>query len=65
MAKKKRTLRAWTKEELRDLKKFAKDKAAVAAMAKAMKRTSGALRQKASALGLTIGHQRRKKKRAK
>jgi hypothetical protein len=30
-----------------------------------MKRTAGALRQKASALGITIGHQRRKKKRTK
>ena len=65
MAKKKRTIRAWTNQEFRDLKKFAKDKVPVATISKAMKRTAGALRQKASALGITIGHQRRKKKRTK
>lgn len=65
MAKKKRTIRAWTNQEFRDLKKFAKDKVPVATISKAMKRTAGALRQKASALGIAIGHQRRTKKRSK
>jgi hypothetical protein len=37
----------------------------VATISKAMKRTGGALHQKASALGITIGHQRRKKNRTK
>jgi len=50
-------IRAWTNQEFRDLKKFAKDKVPVATISKAMKRTAGALRQKASALGIAIGHQ--------
>jgi len=37
----------------------------VVTISKAMKRTGGALHQKTSALGITIGHQRRKKKRIK
>ena len=65
MAKKKRTIRAWTNQDFRDLKRFAKDKVPVATISKALKRTAGALRQKAGALGITIGHQRRKKKRTK
>ena len=66
MAKKtkRRTRRDWSKEDLRELKRHSKDKMPVAKIAKALKRTPGALRQKAVSLGLPLGHRRAKKRRA-
>jgi hypothetical protein len=59
MAKKKKVLRQpWTKEQLRELKMHSRAKTPVAKIAKAMKRTVGALRQKAFQLGMSLGHQR-------
>jgi hypothetical protein len=59
MAKKAKVLRQpWTKEQLRELKMHSRAKTPVAKIAKAMKRTVGALRQKAFQLGLSLGHQR-------
>ncbi|HEX9322901.1 MAG TPA: hypothetical protein VF913_12380 [Xanthobacteraceae bacterium] len=60
MAKKaKQTKRvAWTKEHVRELKAHSRAKTPVARISKVMKRTAGALRQKAMALGLPIGHRR-------
>jgi hypothetical protein len=59
MAKKAKVLRrAWTKEQLRELKMHSRAKTPVAKISKAMKRTVGALRQKAFQLGLSLGHQR-------
>ena len=59
MAKKAKVLRKpWTKEQLRELKMHSRAKTPVAKIAKAMKRTVGALRQKAFQLGLSLGHQR-------
>jgi hypothetical protein len=60
MAKKaKRTKRvAWTKEHVRELKTHSRAKTPVARISKVMKRSAGALRQKAMALGLPIGHRR-------
>jgi hypothetical protein len=52
------TRRGWTKDDVRDLKAHSKNKTSVAKISKAMKRTSGALRQKALALGLPLGHRR-------
>jgi hypothetical protein len=49
---------AWSKEHVRDLKGHSKSKTPVAKIAKAMKRTAGAIRQKALSLGLAIGHRR-------
>jgi hypothetical protein len=49
---------AWTKEHVRDLKAHSKSKTPVAKISKAMKRTSGAIRQKALSLGISIGHRR-------
>ena len=49
---------AWSKEHVRDLKAHSKSKTPVAKISKAMKRTAGAIRQKALALGLPIGHRR-------
>jgi hypothetical protein len=49
---------AWTKEHVRDLKAHSKSKTPVAKISKAMKRTAGAIRQKALALGIPVGHRR-------
>jgi hypothetical protein len=49
---------AWTKENIRDLKAHSKSKTPVAKIAKQMKRSEGALRQKALALEISIGHRR-------
>lgn len=54
----------WTAEDERALKKHSKDKTPVAVISKALKRTPGALRQKARHLGISIGHRQRPKKRA-
>lgn len=63
MAKKKkqvsrRKLKAWTSQDHRDLKTHSKSKTPVAKISKAMKRTVGAIRQKARILGIPIGHRR-------
>jgi hypothetical protein len=49
---------AWTKEHVRELKGHSKSKTPVAKISKMMKRSEGALRQKALALDITIGHRR-------
>ena len=49
---------AWTKEHVRDLKGHSKSKTPVAKIAKLMKRSEGAIRQKALALDISIGHRR-------
>ena len=48
----------WTKEDIRELKAHSKAKTPVAKVAKAMKRTEGAVRQKATAIGIGLGHRR-------
>jgi hypothetical protein len=63
VAKRKKTNRrtkrvAWSKEHVRDLKAHSKSKTSVAKISKAMKRTAGAIRQKALSLGIAIGHRR-------
>jgi hypothetical protein len=60
MAKKtkRRMRREWTKEDLRDIKGHSRARTPVAKMSKLMKRTVGALRQKALHLGLSLGHRR-------
>jgi hypothetical protein len=60
MAKKanKATRESWSKSDLASLKKHSKSKSRVDDIAKALKRTAGALRQKAYALGLPLGHRR-------
>jgi hypothetical protein len=56
---KKRTIRrAWTAQDVRELKKHSKSKTSVKAISKAMKRTSAAVRQKATNLGISVGHRR-------
>ena len=48
----------WTKEDLRELKAHSKAKTPVVKVAKAMKRTEGAVRQKATTIGIGLGHRR-------
>ena len=50
--------RAWTKQDIRELKMHSRIKSRVKTVVRAMKRTVGALRQKASSLGLLLGHRR-------
>ncbi len=59
MPKKKQLVRReWTPADLRTLKKHSKDRTPVLKISKEMKRTVGALRQKALVLGVGLGHQR-------
>ncbi|HXZ15111.1 MAG TPA: hypothetical protein VEH77_03920 [Roseiarcus sp.] len=48
----------WTKDDVRELKAHSKAKTPVAKVAKALKRTEGAVRQKALAIGIGLGHRR-------
>jgi hypothetical protein len=52
------TREPWTKQDLAELKKHSKGKTPVAKIAKTMGRSEGALRQKAYALELALGHRR-------
>jgi hypothetical protein len=65
IAKRKRVVRRdWTRAEVKELRQYSKDKTRVKTISRALKRTPGALRQKARALGIPLGHRRTKKKRA-
>ena len=50
--------REWTAADLKALKTHSRQRTPVPKIAKEMKRTIGALRVKASQLGLGLGHQR-------
>jgi hypothetical protein len=50
--------RPWTKKDFRELKAHSRSKTPVKKISVAMKRTIGALRQKALILGLPLGHRR-------
>ena len=59
MPKKKPLVRnPWTKEDLRQLKAHSKTRTPVVEVAKAMKRTEAAVRQKAKTIGIGLGHRR-------
>ena len=59
MPKKKTQARnPWTKEDIRELKAHSKARTPVAKVAEAMKRTEGAVRQKATSTGIGLGHRR-------
>jgi len=53
-----RKRRSWSTAEVRELRAHSRSKSPVKKIAKAMKRTAGALRQKALSLGLPLGHRR-------
>jgi hypothetical protein len=55
MAKTSRTLRVWTKEDIRTLKTLAREKAKTTVIARKLKRSVDATRHKASALGVSLG----------
>ena len=62
VAKTKRVKRRdWTRDEVKQLKKHSKDKTPVKTVSRALKRTPAALRQKAYALGISLGHRNKKK----
>jgi hypothetical protein len=50
--------KAWSKADVSELKAHSKAKTPVYKISKAMKRTATAVRQKARATGLSIGHKR-------
>jgi len=54
MAKRKKKRRAWTSSEVRELKTMARKKTRAAQIAKKLKRTEGATRQKAFSIGLSL-----------
>jgi hypothetical protein len=55
---KKHARREWTAADLKALKGHSRQRTPVLKVSKEMKRTIGALRVKASQLGLGLGHQR-------
>jgi hypothetical protein len=58
MKKKAAVRNPWTKEDIRDLRAHSKARTPVPKVAKAMKRTEGAVRQKAKSIGIGLGHRR-------
>jgi hypothetical protein len=54
MPKKAKKRRAWTASEVRELKTLARKKTAAARIAKKLRRTEGATRQKAFSIGLSL-----------
>jgi hypothetical protein len=54
MAKKSVRRRGWTKDDVRELKTLARQKTSAAKIARALKRTEGATRQKAFSLGISM-----------
>ena len=54
MAKRKKKRRAWTSSELRELKTMARKKTKGSQIAKKLRRTEGATRQKAFSIGLSL-----------
>jgi len=54
MAKRTKKRRAWTSGEVRELKTLARKKTPASRIAKKLKRTEGATRQKAFSIGLSL-----------
>jgi hypothetical protein len=54
--------RPWTKEDVQMLKTLVREKTKTSAVARKLKRTEGATRQKAMALGVKLTGARRKRK---
>ena len=62
VARTKRVIRRdWTRDEVKELKEHSKGKTPVKTVSRAMKRTPGSLRQKAYALGISLGHRNKRK----
>jgi hypothetical protein len=56
--------RGWSTQDEKELRRHSRSKTPVKDISKALKRSVGALRQKAQSLGIPLGHRRSKKKRA-
>ena len=62
VARTKRVIRReWTRDEVKELRKHSKGKTPVKTVSRVLKRTPGALRQKAYALGISLGHRNKRK----
>jgi hypothetical protein len=58
-AKRRRIKRkSWTRSEVAELRRYAKDKMRVKKISRLMRRSVGSLRQKARALRIRLGHRR-------
>ena len=62
-AKKRAVRRPWSKADERELRDHSRNKSPIKTVVKSMRRTAGALRQKAFSMGLSLGHRRSSKKR--
>ena len=63
IARRKRIVRRdWTRAEVKELRQHSRAKTRVTTISRALKRTPGALRQKARLLGIPLGHRRTKKR---
>jgi hypothetical protein len=59
MPKKQAPVRSpWTKDDIRQLKAHSKARTPAVEVAKALKRTESAVRQKAKTIGIGLGHRR-------
>ena len=56
--------RDWTRADVKELRQHSRDKTPVKTISRALRRTPGALRQKARVLGIPLGHRRPKRRRA-
>jgi len=63
MAKRKRQILAWSKEDVKNLRSFANAKLSQPQAAKKLRRTRGAVAQKAMKLGISFRSVRRKARR--
>ena len=62
MAKKAKKSRPWSKEDIQMLKTMVREKMKTSVVARKLKRTPGATRQKAGALGVKLAESQRKGK---
>jgi hypothetical protein len=63
-ARKRVVPRDWTRADVKELRQHSKNKTPVKTISRALKRSPGALRQKARVLGIPLGHRRLKSRRA-
>jgi hypothetical protein len=63
-ARKRVVRRDWTRADVKELRQHSKNKTPVKTISRALKRSPGALRQKARVLGIPLGHRRLKTRRA-
>ncbi len=64
MAKKATKYRSWTKDDVQTLKAMVREKAKTSVIARKLKRTYGATRQKAGALGVKLAGAFQRKRKA-